>query len=372
MCSSKDRRADVVCTKCKLAYYCSKDCQNRDWDGNGTTRQGWHSLICPLIKGKKYDKLSGHIADTIVHALKEAAELIMDQIKVLLREFRTTHPTEDPVLFTEFEYNTEEILNATSLVISMKTWIESLLIKETQRVLKTRGMALVSDEAEKFLSGAFVNQRLSMRITNEAGTNIPTLAKSSSFYSAWHDKENLACVTRAYVVKGDGVFINRSILAVKDLVGVKSPVPPQPAPTAAKPPPTAATPSVPSSANLKVGLLISPTGVVTQTPPLDEDKKGSFAHYMGMEEVTGVEIGGIVGQDLVAFYDANWEIKKLPLNRTASYLGHSIKDNLHGDVLLIDEHRDLKIGDLEEAIKKLSASRKATREAAKARGVPMP
>jgi len=360
LCNSKDRRADVVCTRCKRAHYCSVECRNRDWDGNSHASRGWHALICPLIRGRKYERLSGIVGDTVVYALKESAELLMDQLRVLKREFCSAHPKEKPVLLLTFDYDIEEVLNAAALVSSMKTWIESTVIKETQRALKAQGRSLISDEAEQFLNGVFGNPRLSMRVTDEAGTNAPPLTRASEFYSAWRDKDNLACVTWTHLVGGQGASMSRSILVVKDVISIEPSPPPPSGSAAAK-----ARPS-----NPRVGLLLSPSGFVKQTPPLDEEQEGSFAHYMGVEEACGVRLGGIEGHALVAFFDANWETKKLPLNKTASYLGQTKEDNVYGDVLLVDEGRDLEVADLERIIKAVQASRKAVRAATKGAVLP--
>ena len=351
----------VKCTKCKLAIYCTRACMHRDWDHpNG---KGWHSVICPLLKDKKHTKLSGKVADVIAFSLKEVNEQIIDQIRVLKREFTTRLPKKTPVLYLRFRYQINEIINVMEFTRSLKMWIESNVFSATHAILKAQGRDLLGDEAEEFMRNSFTNKRLELSIVEEESIGIPLLTKTDQSFLEWHNKVNLPCVIGASLDGNDtSVDYNRFIIVVKDCI----PEMPKPAaPSTQAPDSTTPTSEVSKEKTLRKGLVINHAGAVIQSQPLDVDEEGCFAHYMGFEEISGVGLGGIEGYSLSAFFDSNYDIKKLPFNTVASYLGQTKQDNLYGSVLLIDDDKDLTVEDLKGIIKLLETTRKAIRAKAK-------
>lgn len=348
-----------VCGRCRIAYYCDEKCQRADWNGRAGHQVAWHLLFCKFVC-EKDDRGFGELATRgLAFVIKNAAEILIDQINVIMHYFIEQHKGKGHAVFcVRYEFSTEELVNGTKFYQEASVWLQTATMLASIEPLKRLGNPIVGDEAAEYMQAHFKNPHLSVEAKLEKDTGHPPIDKKHPLYGDWRNAFTVPCLIEARPRGSEKPFeVERIVIDARSAFDANAPkpLPSRPAPRSAssenaKPeeqeaPTKASASDLAEPKKMLRGIRIPVQGAGSVTEPTDAYEFGSFAGLLGSEVgLECVELGSLLpGRELTLYYDASAEEKKAPYNETATLV---CARPIRGDALLFDENADLSMNDL--------------------------
>lgn len=212
-CKKTGPTIELRCAACKVAYYCSKQCQTNDWKNPDGTA-AWHKMICGSIKNGDMPALCELVVQIMAGVIKEEGEFALDQFPVIKQFFmeKRSDKSAVTVLTIHFSFGVSDIVCLDQFALNLKMWIETAIIKEAQSALEKLGMQVVAPELPELLDEAkFGNKNLVLTVIQENELDV-CVSKDSPIYQDWTSPENVPCFLSASA-QGTSVWASQRMIA---------------------------------------------------------------------------------------------------------------------------------------------------------------
>lgn len=241
-CNKVDTSITRRCFGCKTAYYCSEQCQKKNW-ANPDGTPGWHKMICGAIKKKNNQVLCELVAQVVSGVIQEEGAFALDQFPPIKSFFLKKRGDDNPppivVLSIHFSFGAEDIVCLEQFALNLKMWIETAIISESQKALESLGMKVVAPELSELLDESkFGNKNLLLTVIKEDELE-ERVSEPNPIYTDWVNPDNIPCFVSTSA-KGTSVWASQRILVKRvpkpaDASGAADKPAPAPAPASEGP-----------------------------------------------------------------------------------------------------------------------------------------